>query len=191
MKFSLIRNSSGSIVTRLRAVPAGGMMAFFFLFTTASRTALGPTRPPIQLVLAAFSPGVERPRHVSDHSTPSRDDVKNAWSYTSTPPIRVHGVVLIKHRDFTFKKFSLCPCIQETPHLIPHYFWCGRNANKMAQITSECESVPHDFSIAVEVRLLRCTDLTDYASSALLRNVTETQLHWPMPRLSFETATSA
>jgi len=27
----------------------------------------------------------------------------NAWSYTSTPSIRLHGVVLIKHKDkFTF-----------------------------------------------------------------------------------------
>jgi hypothetical protein len=24
---------------------------------------------------------------------------KNAWSCTSTPPIRLHGVVLVKHRD--------------------------------------------------------------------------------------------
>jgi len=29
--------------------------------------------------------------------------MKNVWSYTSTPPIRLHGVVLIwKHMDFTF-----------------------------------------------------------------------------------------
>jgi hypothetical protein len=28
---------------------------------------------------------------------------KNVWSYTSTPPIRLHGVVLTWHRDnFTF-----------------------------------------------------------------------------------------
>jgi len=27
-----------------------------------------------------------------------RDRVKDAWSYTSTPPIRLHGVVL-KYRD--------------------------------------------------------------------------------------------
>jgi hypothetical protein len=29
-----------------------------------------------------------------DHSTSSRVEVKNAWSYTSTPPTRIHGVVL-------------------------------------------------------------------------------------------------
>jgi hypothetical protein len=30
----------------------------------------------------------------ADHSPPSRAEVKNAWSYTSTPPIRLHGVEL-------------------------------------------------------------------------------------------------
>jgi hypothetical protein len=29
-----------------------------------------------------------------DHSPPSSAEVKNGWSYTSTPPIRLHGVVL-------------------------------------------------------------------------------------------------
>jgi hypothetical protein len=28
----------------------------------------------------------------ADHSLPSSAEVKNAWSYTSTPPIRLHGV---------------------------------------------------------------------------------------------------
>jgi len=29
----------------------------------------------------------------ADHSPPSRAEVKNAWSYTCTPPIRLPGVV--------------------------------------------------------------------------------------------------
>jgi hypothetical protein len=58
-----------------------------FLFTTASTTALGPTEPPIQWVPGDLSLGEERPgREVAE--------VKNAWSYASTPPIRLHGVVL-------------------------------------------------------------------------------------------------
>jgi len=28
------------------------------------------------------------------HSPPSSAEVKNAWSYTFTPPVRLHGVVL-------------------------------------------------------------------------------------------------
>jgi hypothetical protein len=37
--------------------------------------------------------GVKRPGSEANHSLPSSDEVKNASSYTSTPPIRLHGVV--------------------------------------------------------------------------------------------------
>jgi len=37
---------------------------------------------------------VKRPGRESDHSPPSGAEVNNAWSYTSTPPIGLHGVVL-------------------------------------------------------------------------------------------------
>jgi hypothetical protein len=65
-----------------------------FLFTTASRPALGPTQPPIQWVPEALSLGVKRSGREADHSPSSGAEVKNAWSYTSTSPIRLHGVVL-------------------------------------------------------------------------------------------------
>jgi hypothetical protein len=39
-------------------------------------------------------PGEKRPEREADHSPPSSAEVKNAWSYTSTPPIHLHGVVL-------------------------------------------------------------------------------------------------
>jgi hypothetical protein len=38
--------------------------------------------------------GVKRPGREADHSPPSSAEVKNEWSYTSTPPVRLHGVVL-------------------------------------------------------------------------------------------------
>jgi hypothetical protein len=41
-----------------------------------------------------FSLGVKQPGCEADHSPPSSAEVKNAWSYTSTPPIRLHDVVL-------------------------------------------------------------------------------------------------
>jgi hypothetical protein len=63
------------------------------LYTTASRPAVGPTQPPIQWVPGALSLGVKRPVREADHSPPSSAEVKNAWSYTSTPPIRLHGMV--------------------------------------------------------------------------------------------------
>jgi hypothetical protein len=55
-----------------------------FLFTTASRTALGLTQPPIQWVPGALSPGVKWPGREADRSPPSSAEVKNAWSYTSS-----------------------------------------------------------------------------------------------------------
>jgi hypothetical protein len=39
-------------------------------------------------------PGGKRPGREADHSPPSSAEVKNVWSYTSTPPVRLHGVVL-------------------------------------------------------------------------------------------------
>jgi len=63
-------------------------------FATASRQVLGPTQPPIQWVPWALSPGVKLPVHDVDYSPRSSGEVKNAWSYTSPPPIRLHGVVL-------------------------------------------------------------------------------------------------
>jgi hypothetical protein len=55
-----------------------------FHLTTASRTVLGPTQPPIQWVSEALSLGVKRPEREYDHSLPSSAEV-NAWSYISTP----------------------------------------------------------------------------------------------------------
>jgi hypothetical protein len=79
-------------VTRLRA----GRSWFdfrqelgIFLFATASRPALGPTQPPIRRVPAVLSRGVKLTTHL--YLVPRSE---NAWSFTFTPPIRLHGVAL-------------------------------------------------------------------------------------------------
>jgi hypothetical protein len=84
-------------MTRLRA----GRLEFdsrqrqgIFFFAIASRPALGPIQPLIQWVLGALSPRVEQSVCEADRSRPCSAEVKNAWSYTSTTPIRLHGVVL-------------------------------------------------------------------------------------------------
>jgi hypothetical protein len=55
-----------------------GVFLGSFLFTTASRTALGPTQPPIQWVPGALFLGLKRPGREADHSPPSSAEIKNA-----------------------------------------------------------------------------------------------------------------
>jgi hypothetical protein len=85
------------------------------LFATAFRTAPGPNQPPIQWVPEALSLGLKWPGDEANHSPPSKAEVRNEWSYNSTPPyvfmawclikqrIHFHGVAFVKHREnFTF-----------------------------------------------------------------------------------------
>jgi hypothetical protein len=63
----------------------------------------------MEWVPGVLSMGVKRPWRESDHSSPSSAEVKNAWTYTSTTPVHLHGVVLSlkKHRDnFVFLAFN-------------------------------------------------------------------------------------
>jgi hypothetical protein len=80
-----------------------------FLFTTASRMALRPTQPPIQWVPGALSLGVKRPGREADNSPPFSAEVKNAWSYTSTPQYVFMTWCLVKHRDNFIFTFTLPP----------------------------------------------------------------------------------
>jgi hypothetical protein len=75
-----------------------------FLFTTASRTALGSTQPPTQWVPGDFSLGVEQPGRKADHSPPSSAEIKE-WVglYFHSPNTPTWRGALLKHRDiFTF-----------------------------------------------------------------------------------------
>jgi len=65
-----------------------------FLLTIESRQDLGPTQPPIQWVPWVLSLRVKRPGCEADHSSPASAEVNNTWSYTVTPPIRLHVLVL-------------------------------------------------------------------------------------------------
>jgi len=47
-----------------------------FLFTTASRPALGPTQHPVQWVSGALPLGVKRPGIEADHSPPPTAEIK-------------------------------------------------------------------------------------------------------------------
>jgi hypothetical protein len=98
---SVWRSATGWTIGVLRFDSRRGLG--IYLFTTVSRTALGPTQPPIKWVPGTLSLGVKRPGHEADHSPPSSAEVKNAWSYTSTPQYVFMAWCLVKHRDnFTF-----------------------------------------------------------------------------------------
>jgi hypothetical protein len=75
-----------------------------FLVTTASRPALGPTQPPIQLVLGALSLGIKRPDREADHSPPSSAEVKECVElYLHSLNMPSWRCVKLKLRDnFTF-----------------------------------------------------------------------------------------
>jgi len=49
-------------------------------------------QPPVQWVTGALSQGVKRPER-EDDSPPASAEMKNVYSYTSTAPIRLHGVM--------------------------------------------------------------------------------------------------
>jgi hypothetical protein len=71
--------------------------------TVVSRMVRGPTQSPIQWVPGALSLEVKRPGREADHSPLSSAEVKNAWSYNSTPWYVIMVWCLVKHRDnFTF-----------------------------------------------------------------------------------------
>jgi hypothetical protein len=65
----------------------------------------------------------------ADHSPPSSVEFKNAWSYTSTPPIRLHAVVLKDRDNFTF--FTFLPFTSSV------HFFKTASENINAKITLE------------------------------------------------------
>jgi hypothetical protein len=66
-------------------VPSPGRVKNF-LFSTSFRSALAPTKPPIQWVAGALSPGAQQLVREADHLPPTSAEVKKTWIYTSTPP---------------------------------------------------------------------------------------------------------
>ena len=61
-------------------------------FLHLSGPALGPTQRPLQCVRRLF-PGVKRAGRGVDHRPPSSVELKKEYSYTSTPPLSLHGML--------------------------------------------------------------------------------------------------
>jgi hypothetical protein len=80
-----------SVTTKMVPVPFGktkwkflSPYPYIILFTTASRTALGLTQPPIQWIPGALSLGVKRLGREADYSPPSSAEVKE-WTELYLP----------------------------------------------------------------------------------------------------------
>jgi hypothetical protein len=71
---------------------------------------------------------VKRPGREADHSPPSSAEVKNVWSYISTPQYVLMAWCLVKHKDNSTFTFILWWCIQKFPDWPPG----GRTANGTA-----------------------------------------------------------
>jgi hypothetical protein len=89
LRFSVLNEASGFI-----------WKAKFFLFSTVFKPVLVSTQPPIKWVLGAISPAVKRSGHEANHSSPSRSEAKNAWSYVFTLQYDFMVLCLAKPRDF-------------------------------------------------------------------------------------------
>jgi hypothetical protein len=63
-----------------------------FLYSTASRSIMGTTQPPIQRVPGCLSPGVKRLGSEAGHSPPCSAEVKNVGAIPALP-IQLHEVV--------------------------------------------------------------------------------------------------
>jgi hypothetical protein len=93
-KFTLLsskedRNSSVSIVIVYEQDDRGVGVCVLVgqrIFSTSSRSVIGPTQNPVWCVQGNFSPGVERE---ANHSPLTSADVRKMWIDTSSPPYAV------------------------------------------------------------------------------------------------------
>jgi hypothetical protein len=74
------------------------MMRFFSLRRPV-QTGSGANPVSYLLGIGTTTPGVKLSGRETDRSPPSSAEVKNAWSYTPTTPLLLHGVVFNLARD--------------------------------------------------------------------------------------------
>jgi hypothetical protein len=90
-----------------------------FLFTTASRTALGPTQPPVQWIPRALSLGVKLTIHL--RLVPRS---KNEWSYTSIPQYSFMAWCSVKAQG----QLYLLPCTYVLSNVFRSLAWGNHSA---------------------------------------------------------------
>jgi hypothetical protein len=73
---------------------------------------------------------IKRPGREADHSPPSISEAKYVWNSTSTPPIRLHGVVL----SWITRTTLPLPFIQQQPMHCP-FRWLQSSSQKCHSLT--------------------------------------------------------
>jgi hypothetical protein len=132
-----------------------------FLFSTASRPALGPTQRPIQWVPWALSPGVNRSGREADHSPPSRPRMVELHFHSSYVFMAWR---LIKHRD----NFTFFPFLMWIPAATREY-------NQFSAVRTRCCVLCSTFTIGLETgrysAFLNCEPFTGHVAHTVI-NVT-------------------
>jgi len=99
-------------------------------------------------------PRVKPPERAADHSPPSTVEVKNDWSYTSTPPIRLHGVY--KDTFIVYKSHK-----QEGKQTIRHALKSKvmvqlQQSTKTGDIEHACQTAFSVIDCTIQSRMHRC-----------------------------------
>ena len=79
-----------------------------FLFSRMYRPAMKPNQPPTIWLLVVLPP-VKGPEQEMDHLPPSSADVKNVWSYTSTPTTCHHDTHRANFIPADIQTGACCP----------------------------------------------------------------------------------
>ena len=143
-----------STETRLWAVHYGVyILVREDVFSGMSRPALGPIQLPTECVQGAPFMGVKWPEREAPHAPTSSAKVKSEWSYTSTPPIHLHGT----YRDnFLMYKIKSAPtailymtlrCYQEYNLLMPNDEYSGCTTPLTSKL---CSLYIHSTNIGTE-----------------------------------------
>jgi hypothetical protein len=117
-----------------------------FLFNTSSRSVLGPTQPPIQWVPGTLFLGLKRSGREADHLPPSSAEVKNTWSYASTPQYAFLAWYSVKSTGTTLAlPFTVCtfPRVLRVLSLsAPCNYSMERSPSWEADSRSGCKEIP-------------------------------------------------
>jgi hypothetical protein len=109
-----------------------------FLFSVASRPALGPTQPPIRCVPGVLSSGIKRPEREADLSPPSSAEDKNGGAIPPRPHMPSwHSDLLINYRS-KFNFFPLFENITKMRPYIPASIMVRHNKERLCECLCAC-----------------------------------------------------